>query len=150
MKKNTKAVSLSELYPIIVGQLSKGGSVRFKPHGVSMLPFIRQESDEVTLVSPSGRLKRGDIAFYRRDNGQFVLHRVIKVLPSGYIMRGDHQIEREYGITDKNIIAVTKEVVRSGKVIRSNSLSFFLWGNLGPFSYRTFNLLYRLKKRLFK
>lgn len=131
-------VSLSEMYPLICEQLALGGKVRFKPNGTSMLPTLRQGIDEVELTAFSGKLRKYDIAFYRRENGQFVLHRVVKkTRQGGYVMRGDHQFEYEYGIGDDDVIAVCSGIYRGGKYIRANSLSFFLWAVFGPLYFRT-------------
>ena len=63
--------------------------------GVSMRPFLR-DGDYAYLVSLPGKLKRGDIVLYRRKNGQYVLHRIYKVLKNGdYLMLGDSQMEPE-------------------------------------------------------
>ena len=142
-------VSLSEMYPIICEQLQCGGKVRFKPHGTSMLPTLRQGIDEVELTHPDRKLKKYDIAFYRRKNGQFVLHRILgKKSDGSYIIRGDHQFEYEYGICDEDIIAVCSGIYRNGKYISANSLPFYLWAILGPFYFRTRFRLSTLKKKL--
>ena len=82
--------------------------------GVSMLPLLRQNTDAVHIVLPQGRLKRDDIALYERKSGILVLHRVVKVLPDSYIIRGDNcaYIER---IKDEQIIGVAQGVYRDGK-----------------------------------
>ncbi len=142
-------VSLDEMYPIICEQLESGGKVRFKPHGTSMLPTLRQGIDEVELTAVCEKLKKYDIAFYRRENGQFVLHRVVgKSRDGAYIMRGDHQFEYEYGIRDENIIAVCSGIYRGGKYIGANSLPFYLWAILGPLYFRTLFRLNKLRKKL--
>ena len=142
-------VSLDEMYPIICEQLQSGGKVRFKPHGTSMLPTLRQGIDEVVLVQPYKKLKKYDIAFYRRKNGQFVLHRIMgKKSDSSYIIRGDHQFQYEYGVCDEDIIAVCSGIYRNGKFISANSLTFYLWAILGPLYFRTFFRLNKLKKKL--
>lgn len=130
-------VSLEEMYPLICEQLSCGGQVRFKPKGTSMLPTLRQGIDEVVLTAFKGNLKKYDIAFYRRENGQFVLHRMVKRSSAGgYIMRGDHQFEYEHGITDDNIIGVAAGIYRGGRYIAAGSVPFFLWATLGSLSFR--------------
>ena len=142
-------VSLSEMYPIICEQLQGGGKVRFKPHGTSMLPTLRQGLDEVELTQPDGKLKKYDIAFYRRKDGQFVLHRILARKSDGtYIIRGDHQFEYEYGICDADIIAVCSGIYRNGKYISANSLPFYLWAILGPLYFRTRFRLNTLRKKL--
>lgn len=92
------------LEPIIREKLSMGGRVIIKPKGTSMLPLIRQGIDEVELSPlPSGRLKKYDIPFYKRKNGQFVLHRIVRVKKDSYVLCGDNQNELEFGITDDMI-----------------------------------------------
>lgn len=142
-------VSLNEMYPIICEQLASGGKVRFKPNGTSMLPTLRQGIDEVELTKPYGKLKKYDIAFYRRKNGQFVLHRILGIKSDGsYIIRGDHQFQYEYGICDEDIIAVCCGIFRNGKYMSAKSLSFYLRAILGPFYFRTRFRLSKLRKKL--
>lgn len=106
-----------ELEPIIREKLSQGAQVTILPKGTSMLPLIRQGQDEVILKAPKGRLKKYDIPFYKRQNSQFVLHRIVKVKKDSYVLCGDNQTDREYGITDDMIIAVVCGIKRDGKVI---------------------------------
>lgn len=142
-------VSLNEMYPLICEQLASGGKVRFKPNGTSMLPTLRQGIDEVELTAFCKKLRKYDIAFYRRENGQFVLHRVVgKTRDGAYIIRGDHQFEYEYGICDDDIIAVCSGIYRNGKYISANSLLFYLWAVLGPLYFRTRFRLSKLKKKI--
>ena len=104
------------LEPIIREKLSMGGSVIIKPKGPSMMPLIRQGIDEVELSPlPSGRLKKYDIPFYKRKNGQFVLHRIVGVKKDGYVLCGDNQNELEFGITEDMILAVVTRINRDGE-----------------------------------
>ena len=100
---------LSDAESAIREVLDSGGEFEFRPRGTSMLPLIKEGRDSVTIVKPCGRLKRGDVALYKRSNGKFVLHRVIKVLPEEYFMCGDNQAIPERGITDGQIIAVASK-----------------------------------------
>ena len=104
------------LEPIIREKLSTGGRIIIKPKGTSMLPLIRQGVDEVELAPPPNvRLKKYDIPFYKRKNGQFVLHRIVDVKKDSYVLCGDNQTELEYGITDDMIIAVVTRINRGGE-----------------------------------
>lgn len=116
MNENVKTVALKDIYPIIKEQLENGGTVRLPITGTSMLPLLVQGRDSVTLTK-SEKVKINDIIFYRRDNGAFVLHRIIGIDDKGYILCGDNQWVKEYGITDKNIIGVVTEINRDGKAI---------------------------------
>ena len=46
-------------------------------------------------VPAAGRLRRFDVALYR-SGGRYVLHRVVRVLPSGYVIIGDNCITEEH------------------------------------------------------
>lgn len=110
-----KLVSIEEIVPMMKEQIAGDGKVRFTPKGNSMLPLFRSDRDVVTLSKPRFPLKKYSIVFYQRENGQYVLHRLIGKKACGYIMRGDNQYQNEYGIREEQIIAVVSEFVRDGK-----------------------------------
>ena len=99
-------ISLSELWPVMEEQIENGKTVVFAPNGTSMLPLIRPNTDKVMLKKAPEQLKKYDIPLYLRENGQFVLHRVVGLDGDGYVMCGDNQYRREHGITDGQILAV--------------------------------------------
>lgn len=76
-------------------QLEKNGSLAFVPSGNSMWPIIKNRGQSVIITKKKERLKKYDVAFYIRDNGAYVLHRVIEVTDSGYVTCGDAQFMRE-------------------------------------------------------
>lgn len=112
------------LEPIIEEKLNSGASVTIQPKGTSMLPLIHQGRDEVILKKPQGKLKKYDIAFYKRASGQFVLHRVIKVRKNDYVFCGDNQTIYEYNITDDMILAVVDKLIIDGKKISSTDKGY--------------------------
>lgn len=121
-------VSFNELYPLIEEQLAKNGEIRFKPRGTSMLPLLRQGKDEVVVSKFDGELHKYDILFYRRADGDFILHRLIGFdKDKNPVMRGDNQFDKEYGITTSNVIGVVSSVIRNGKRIESGTSQFVLW-----------------------
>ena len=99
---------------LMLETLQSGGEVTFTVTGVSMLPMLRDGLDRVVLVQPQGRLHKHDVAFYRRRDGQFVLHRVMCVCPDSYVMCGDNQVGYETGIADTQVLAVMKGYYRDG------------------------------------
>ena len=99
-------ISLSELWPVMEEQIENGKTVVFAPNGTSMLPLIRPNTDKVMLKKAPEQLKKYDIPLYLRENGQFVLHRVVGFTEDGYVMCGDNQYRREYGIKDSQILAL--------------------------------------------
>ncbi len=96
--------------------LEKHGTLTYSNVGVSMLPLLRQGRD-LFIVEKKGpeRCAAGDVVLYRRPPDQYVLHRVIRVRPEDYVILGDNCVNREYGITDRDIIGVMTGFVRDGK-----------------------------------
>lgn len=122
-----KTVTLEEILPIIEEVINAGGEISFTPNGNSMRPMLRTGEDTITLKAVNKPLKKFDLPLYRRENGQFVLHRVIGKNKQGYIMRGDNQLVKEYGITDDNIIGVVTAFNRGGKAHSVNDFSYKLY-----------------------
>lgn len=96
-------------------QLEKYGSFTYRNKGVSMMPLLRQGKDLFTVrkLEDGERLKKYDVAFYRRGK-DYVLHRVLEVTDTGYIIRGDNCTEKE-NIPEKDILGVMTDYVRDGK-----------------------------------
>ena len=116
-------ITLAEIWPVMKEVIESDGEFTFFPKGTSMLPLIRQGKDQAVLVK-ADEIKCGDAVFYRRDNGQFVLHRVVKIKNGEYIMCGDNQAVLEYGITSKHILAKLKAVIRDGEVIDESNKKY--------------------------
>lgn len=101
--------------PLVRERLAAGQSVRFSPRGVSMLPMLRQDVDSVVLSPLSGRLKKYDLPLYVRDNGKYVLHRIVKVADT-YTCMGDNQFVEETGVRHDQVIAVVTAFYRGDKL----------------------------------
>lgn len=145
-------VELNDLWPIIDEVISSGGEFQFKPNGISMLPLIRPGVDTVTLVSP-GEIKKTDIVLYRRDNGKFVLHRVMYVRKKDFIMRGDNQKYLEVGVRRDQILASVKFIVKDGSCVDFSSEEYkkyvkSLYRHILKYRIRAF--LSRIKHAIFK
>ncbi len=123
-----KNVHLEEMYPIISEMLENNGRVTIGIKGVSMQPMLYNSRDKVTLVKPEFPLKKHDIPFYRRENGQFILHRIIKAHKNGcYTCRGDNQWEKEYPVSEEQIIGVVESFNRNGKEISVKNKKYLLY-----------------------
>ena len=84
--------------------------------GVSMLPLLRQGRDLFVVEKRGpGRLKAGDVVLYRRPPDKYVLHRIVEVREKDYVILGDNCVNREYGITDDDILGIMTGFVRDGK-----------------------------------
>ena len=108
-------------------ELNRTGRLIYTNVGDSMLPLIRQGRDLLIIEKSHGRLKKYDIPLYRRDSGQYVLHRILKVRDSDYVICGDNRWVKEYGITDRHIIGVMKAVVRKGREVSVSNWRYRLY-----------------------
>ena len=109
-----KQYRLEDLMPLIREQLSLGKTVRFSPRGTSMLPMLRQGIDKVVLSPLPQRLKKYDLPLYQRDNGQYVLHRIVEVGET-YTCLGDNQFDKESGLKPEQMIALVTAFTRGDR-----------------------------------
>ena len=126
---NNEEFSLQEAIPVIDEVLSGGGEFRMYPKGISMLPLIVQGRDSVVLMrNTETPAKKNDIVFYRRKNGQFVLHRVMKIEKNGsYTMCGDNQTVLEKGVEKEQIIGYVSRLYKGEKERDLHSLGYRLY-----------------------
>lgn len=98
--------------------LNRGDTLYYTNVGDSMMPLIQQGRD-VLIISPKPnyRLQKDDVPLYKRDSGQYVLHRIVKVRTHDYLIRGDNRYHTEHGITDRHIIGVLTGIIRDGKTL---------------------------------
>ena len=129
----SKEVQLEELMPIIRESLAAGNNVRFLPKGVSMLPMLRQGTDSVLLSPLPETLKKYDLPLYQRDNGQYVLHRIVKTGET-YTCVGDNQFLLETGLRRDQMIALVTSFTRGKRRICVNSISYQIYCRILHFS----------------
>ena len=130
---NNSDFMLADAIDAIQEVLDSGATFRIYPKGVSMLPLIVESRDSVVL-SKCGEVpaKKHDIVLYRRNDGHFVLHRIMKIEKDGtYTMCGDNQLALERKIQAHQIIACVTEIYRAERRISTNSIAYrvyvFLW-----------------------
>ena len=117
--------------------------------GVSMYPMLRDRRDTIIVTPTKERLKKYDVALYRRGDS-YVLHRVIKVLPDSYIIRGDNCIAKEYGITDAEILGKLSGFMRGDKEINMNCIAYKLYSRLICALHPIVSVKLKIKSRLGK
>ena len=141
-------IRLEELLPLIRERLDQGQNVRFSPRGTSMLPMLREGTDAVVLSPVPQRLKKYDLPLYRRENGQFVLHRIVKA-GENYTCMGDNQFWKENGLSHTQMIAIVSAFSRSGKEHSVNELGYRLYCRVWHYS-RPVRRLWRLANRVIR
>lgn len=114
-----KTVSLAALYPIIEETLQNNDCFSLHVTGKSMAPFLVHMRDQAILAPLAGHaFRKGDILFYRRAGGQFVMHRVYAVEKDASLtLLGDAQWTTEPGIRPEQVLARVPKVIRKGKTI---------------------------------
>lgn len=129
--------------------LARDGSLVYKNRGDSMLPLIREGRDLLLIERPkewdqlpegslAGKLRRFDVPLYRRDSGQYVLHRVLKVRERDYVLCGDNRYRKEMGIVDGHVIGVLTGIIRDGRELSLKvpgmryRLYLFFWCRMFP------------------
>lgn len=120
---------METLMPLVKEALKAGRSVRFSPTGVSMLPMLRQGLDSVVLSPVSGRLKKYDLPLYQRDNGKYVLHRVVEA-DEDYVCMGDNQFVPEKGVRHDQVIAVATAFYRGETLYSADAPVYRLYCRL--------------------
>ena len=119
-------VPLAQLMPVLREFLDVGKNVKISPQGISMLPMIRQGIDKVVLSPISGELRKYDLPLYQRDDGHFVLHRIVKTGET-YTCIGDNQFELEHGLRHDQMIAVVTAFYRGDKLHSVNELGYQIY-----------------------
>ena len=110
----------SEFFKIMLEAFERAPDARvaFTTSGTSMLPMLRDRKDVVYLRKLEGRAKKYDVVLYRRNSGEYVLHRVVRVEPNGtYVLCGDNQVALERGVKQEQMLAVVEAFRRGGTLI---------------------------------
>ena len=114
MVKKSKITSMHLLVDMMMPNLKEGKKVKFTVVGNSMYPLFRSGRDNVVMSVPEN-LKKYDVILYKRDNGDFVLHRIIGIGKDGFVLMGDNQLIKEYPVKADDVIAKMTEFERDGK-----------------------------------
>ncbi len=91
--------------------------------GDSMEPMLRDRKNIVEIVKPSRPLKRYDLPLYRRPDGKYVLHRILKVEGDSYITCGDNRYCRET-VPKEWIVGVMSGYYKNEKYISEKSFKY--------------------------
>lgn len=117
----------------------------FNINGTSMFPLLHTSGDSVTLVQPHN-IKLNDIVLYKRANGKYVLHRVVRIYNNNnYGLCGDNTYSIEQGISNEDIIAKVSEINRNGRYISLNSKIYKLYTYILVHSFPLRKLIHNIK-----
>lgn len=146
---------MAELSPLLLDSLSRGQEVVLPVTGVSMTPFLHPGRDAVVLqqTDPTA-LQPGDVALFRRDNGQYVLHRVWRRVQQPtltYTMLGDAQWAGEPGVRPEQILAIAAAFIMKEQRVSCTDPAYrrrvAVWQRLLPLRRILLAVWRRLKRR---
>lgn len=128
-----------------------GDTVSMRIVGSSMSPFLIHNRDIIFFKAPDRKLRRGDMVFFQRDSGQYVMHRIYAVKPEGYYIIGDAQTEIEGPVRPEQIFALIIKVKRKDKWLEPGDFwwDFFekIWSRSIPLR-KVFMKLYGLVSKI--
>ena len=105
-------------YVSVLREIAESGKiVSLRIAGSSMSPFLAHGRDYIYFTKPDRELRAGDMVFYQRKNGQYVMHRIYKKKPEGYYIVGDAQTEIEGPVDRGQIFALIIKVKRKDRII---------------------------------
>lgn len=97
------------------------GYIVYTNEGDSMMPLLREHKDIIVIRKITEPLKKNDAVLFKRPNGAYVLHRIIKVCGLGqYCIAGDNRYFSEI-IPEEWIIGILSEVIKDGRHISVDS-----------------------------
>ena len=79
---------MEDLLGLAAKDLSQGYRVIVRARGNSMYPLIHDKTDKIVLAPICARLKVGEIVLAIND-GDFILHRIVKIYSDSVLLRGD-------------------------------------------------------------
>lgn len=118
MKPEVRSVDADMLAEDLLQTLTYTDPVPLVISGNSMAPFLLHGRDTVFLSKLTRPVKRGDMVFYRRNSGQYILHRVYRAGEETLQLIGDGQTCVEPGIRHSQVLAVVSAVHRKGKLLK--------------------------------
>ena len=102
------------MIPVIEAALHNGKPVEMTVTGNSMKPLLKDRVSSVKLTKPDN-LKKGDVVLFLRNDGHYVLHRIINIHEDLYDIVGDNQLVPDKNIPKEKIIARVASYSRNGK-----------------------------------
>ena len=134
--------------------LSKGDILRFRAHGGSMHPFIRDGDIIEVKPTEASAIRLGDVIFYRSSRGRLLAHRVIKVGAQhgqvALVTKGDSASSSDQLARPKQVLGRVVVIRRGERTIRLDRGPYrfinVLWARLSPYSPWFYPLLRKAKR----
>lgn len=130
----------------------QGHEVSLLISGNSMSPFLVHQRDTIYFKTPDRPLRAGDMVFYQRPSGQYVMHRIHHIRDGGVYLVGDAQWGIEGPLDRERIFGLVTKVRRKGKLMGPGNFwwEFFehVWPRVLPLRRSIVRAYTRLKRLL--
>lgn len=145
--KRIKSASINNLFPVIA-ELLDYQDVKLTIKGNSMYPLLRSNVDSVVLTKKT-KITRYGVFLYKRDTGEYIIHRVVGKKNGAYCMAGDFEQKIEYPVYEHQVLAAVKGFYRGDNYISCASLLYgiysFLWVLLFPNRHRIISIFKKMR-----
>lgn len=131
-----KTIDTKSYLSVLCELAEKGNRVSTVVTGGSMVPFLASNRDYVCLEKPKSKLRKGDVVLFKRQNGDFVLHRIRYIRGCEYYLVGDRQTETEGPVKREQILAIATGARRKGKWISQKSLVWNFYSRVWLYTVR--------------
>lgn len=124
----------------IARELEESGLIVQTTVGQSMEPLLYERKTLVEIRKVDDDLKGRDMVLFLRENGEYVLHRILKVRQNDYWICGDNQTVAET-VPKSRVIGVVRRYYRKNR-----------WHAVSDFGYRCYvwvwSMLFPVRKYL--
>lgn len=114
--------------------------------GWSMFPMLRDRRDSIVLYPADRPIRRYDVVLYKYGDN-YILHRVLKIYPDHFMIRGDNCFVME-NVPRTQILGVLGEFYRGDKKIDMQGLPYRLYVRIWRLLYPVRLLLHKGRARL--
>ncbi len=113
--------------------------------GTSMYPMLKDRQDTIVVRPKTERLKRLDVALYRRGE-RYIMHRVIEPILGGYYIRGDNCYYNEF-IKEEDVFGVLTEFFHENKHCFCTDKKYLKYAKKRVKNYKTRLFFHKVKMK---
>lgn len=149
-----RIVDIHTYLPVLIDIIKSGKDVSVTVTGSSMAPFLAHLRDSIIVSPPPRQFHRGDMVFFQRKDGSYVMHRIHHLKEEKLYLVGDNQTEIEGPIEPEQVFGIVRKVIRNGKLLQKGDFwwDFFekAWIRivpLRPAAVKAVSIVYKLRHR---
>lgn len=137
MSQTIKQIKSAVLFESLKELLNNGQNVKMTVTGNSMQPFLKEGRDSVELAQTCfAEIQLNDVVLIQREDGTYVMHRIIRKEKNCFYMMGDAQDWVEGPLGERNLRARISAIYRKNKKIEVTNQAYkqlvFLWYTVLP------------------